>query len=65
MNLIEQNIRKIEGYEGFQLDHCITEASWNVSWEADAVFLSLFPAYSYLNHRYNFLAEGEFAYEMK
>lgn len=65
MNLIEQNIRKTEGYEGFQMDHCITEASWNVSWEADAVFLSLFPAYSYLNHRYDFLAEGEFAYEMK
>ena len=65
MNLIEQNIRKTEGYEGFQLDHCITEAEWNVSWEADAVFLSLFPAYGYSNHQYYFLAEGEFAYEIK
>ncbi len=62
MNLIEENIRKTEGYEGFQLDHCITMAEWNVSWEADAVFLSLFPAYGYSDHQYYFLAEGTFSY---
>lgn len=62
MDLIEQNIRKTEGYEGFQLDHCIAKAQWNISWEAAAVFLSLFPANGYLNHRYDFLAEGEFSY---
>ncbi len=62
MNLIEENIRKTEGYEGFQLDHCITMAEWNVSWEADAVFLSLFPADGYSDHQYYFLAEGAFSY---
>ncbi len=65
MNLIELNIREVEGYEGFQLDHCITEAKWNVSWEASSLFLSLFPTESFSGNQYSFLAEGDFSYSCK
>ena len=64
LNLIEQNVRLTDGNEAFQVDHCITAASWETVWSADPMFLSLtaFGAQSGIGI-YGFVSEGTFRYE--
>lgn len=65
LNLIECNLRKKEGMDHFQIDHCIAGLEAEAEWELSPVFAALPEAFLKTGlGAVNYHTRGKFIYEI-